>query len=514
MPTVPDIHRRGTRAAQGSATLLTVGTLWFVTDAGITERWNGTTWEAYSGAGAGVVPPPAPGAVASTFLIAGGQVAWESLYTFRVSAASYYLNATPYTSAEQTVTLTAPDATLDRIDVIALDTTGTVIKITGTPSATPSEPSVDPAQYLKLALVFVTHATTAPPAVVNVLLYAENVGAPTEWNWTSSGASIVVGVNNASLAHAGTKLIEGTSVAAGVYAQGQIGTGTFDPADSDHLLLFLRSKATWNNARGLLVTLRNAGVQVGAAVQIRASGTFGFDSSITSGYQMVAIPLVTFSVPQGQVLTQVRIEDYGGAIGFYLDDVTFQAHALTPAGATGISQAQADALYAPLVHASRHSAGAADPVTVTALAGYPGGTTTFLRADGTFAAPSTTPRIGAVGILIDGGGSAITTGVKGFVECPFAGTITAATVLSTDAAVTSGSIVIDVWKDTYANYPPTVADTITASAKPTLSSATKSRDTTLVGWITSISAGDILGFKVDSATAVTRVVLSLTVQAT
>ena len=34
--------------------------------------------------------------------------------------------------------------------------------------------------------------------------------------------------------------------------------------------------------------------------------------------------------------------------------------------------------------------------------------------------------------------------------------------------MTSGSIVIDVWKDTYANFPPIVADTITASAKPTL----------------------------------------------
>ena len=123
-------------------------------------------------------------------------------------------------------------------------------------------------------------------------------------------------------------------------------------------------------------------------------------------------------------------------------------------------------------------------------------------------------RVGVVGIIIDGGGSAITTGVKGFVEVPFAGTITAVTLLSTDASVTSGSIVIDIWKDSYANYAPTVADTITASAKPTLSSATKSRDTTLTGWTTSLSAGDILGFKVDSVSTVTRVALSLTVQAT
>jgi hypothetical protein len=107
----------------------------------------------------------------------------------------------------------------------------------------------------------------------------------------------------------------------------------------------------------------------------------------------------------------------------------------------------------------------------------------------------------------------ITTGVKGFLEVPFAGTITAATLLSTDAAVTNGSIVIDIWKDTYANYPPTVADTITASAKPTLSSATKARDTTLTGWTTVINAGDILAFKVDSVSTVTKVLISLTVQA-
>jgi hypothetical protein len=119
----------------------------------------------------------------------------------------------------------------------------------------------------------------------------------------------------------------------------------------------------------------------------------------------------------------------------------------------------------------------------------------------------------SVGITIDGGGGAITTGTKGFVPVEFSGTILSNTLLSTDAAVTSGSIVIDVWKVPFASYPPTVANTITASAKPTLSSATSSQDTTLTGWTTSIVAGDILGFHVDSATTVTRVTLSLFVQA-
>jgi hypothetical protein len=122
----------------------------------------------------------------------------------------------------------------------------------------------------------------------------------------------------------------------------------------------------------------------------------------------------------------------------------------------------------------------------------------------------TLPVIGTVGITIDGGGSTITTGVKGYVECPYAGTIVAATLLADQ----SGSIVIDVWKDTYANYPPDNADSITAAAPPTLSTATKSQDTTLTGWTTSITAGDVLGFNVDSATTVTRVTLILKINRT
>lgn len=114
----------------------------------------------------------------------------------------------------------------------------------------------------------------------------------------------------------------------------------------------------------------------------------------------------------------------------------------------------------------------------------------------------------AAGITIDGGGSAITTGVKGYVEIPYAGTIQRVTMLADQ----SGSAVVDIWKDTYANYPPTDADSITASAVPTISSATKSQDTTLTGWTTSVTAGDILGFNVDSASTITRLHVILTIR--
>lgn len=109
--------------------------------------------------------------------------------------------------------------------------------------------------------------------------------------------------------------------------------------------------------------------------------------------------------------------------------------------------------------------------------------------------------------IIDGGGAVITTGVKGDAIVDVACTIQSVTVLSD----VSGSIVIDIWKDTYVNAAPTVADTITASAKPTLSSATKSQDSTLTGWTTAIAAGDVLRFNVDSASTVTRVTIAIKV---
>jgi hypothetical protein len=117
---------------------------------------------------------------------------------------------------------------------------------------------------------------------------------------------------------------------------------------------------------------------------------------------------------------------------------------------------------------------------------------------------------GSFGITIDGGGSAITTGVKGYITIPYNCTITGWDIFSD----ISGSIVVDVWKDTYANFPPTVADTIAGSEKPTLSSATKNQDNNLTTWTTSVSSGDIIGFNVDSASTLTRVNLIIKVSKT
>lgn len=112
---------------------------------------------------------------------------------------------------------------------------------------------------------------------------------------------------------------------------------------------------------------------------------------------------------------------------------------------------------------------------------------------------------GAVLIEIKGGGSAIATGVHGELRLPFAGSWTKATILSDQDC----SAVVDLWLDSYANYPPTDADSITAAAPPTLSTADTAEDTTLTGWTTAFAAGDCLRWNVDSNDVAERLVIVL-----
>lgn len=95
-----------------------------------------------------------------------------------------------------------------------------------------------------------------------------------------------------------------------------------------------------------------------------------------------------------------------------------------------------------------------------------------------------------------------------YVRVPFACTIAAAHVLTQGG---TGSCVIDVRKDTFANFPPTGADSIAASAKPTVTADVKSTDTTLTGWTVAVSAGDVLAFHVDSTSTFTGISVILDV---
>ena len=138
--------------------------------------------------------------------------------------------------------------------------------------------------------------------------------------------------------------------------------------------------------------------------------------------------------------------------------------------------------------------GAIEELTVSAGIGFTG-------AGGLQLQPN--QRIRDLSIVLTG--SPISTGIKGDIYVPFSCTLTKVTLLADQA----GDIVLDVWKAAYGSFPPTVTETITAAAKPTLTNDLTYQDSVLSGWTVNVTAGDVLRFNVDSAATVTRVTVAL-----
>lgn len=113
-------------------------------------------------------------------------------------------------------------------------------------------------------------------------------------------------------------------------------------------------------------------------------------------------------------------------------------------------------------------------------------------------------------VWIDGGGAVIDTGIAGDATLHFDTNTPDWRIASWRLlADQTGSIVVDIWKAAYADFPPTNANSITAAAPPTLSGAAKAQDALLTGWDVPVAPGDTFRFNVDSVATVTRVLLSL-----
>lgn len=348
----------------------------------------------------------------------------------------------------------------------------------------------------------------------------------------------VLDATTASFTTADETKLDGIEALADVTDAGNVGssidgaTAKTTPVDADTMPLIdsaasnVLKKGTWANIKATLKTYfdtlypSGSGTSTGSNTGDQTSivGITGtkaqFDTAITDGNILYVGDITQYTDEMAQDAVGAMVD---ASLAYVDGTPLLQRAALTgdvtaSAGSNTTTIANDAVTYAKMQNVSatdkllgRSTAGAGDVEEITCTAAG-----RALLDDANAAAQVTTlgldnTKLGVAGITIDGAGSAITTGIKGYIRIPYAGTITKATVLADQ----SGSIVIDVWKDTYANYPPTVADTIVASAKPTLSSAIKSEDSTLTGWTTSVTAGDVLGFKVDSASTLTRVTLEL-----
>ena len=105
----------------------------------------------------------------------------------------------------------------------------------------------------------------------------------------------------------------------------------------------------------------------------------------------------------------------------------------------------------------------------------------------------------------DGQGGVISVNSRASFNINFTGTVTGWQLFETSNTPISSTCVLDVWKDTYANYPPTVADTIFGT-KPSLTGAIKNEAT---GLSIAVTSGDTFIVNIDSNTNAVKLLLVL-----
>jgi len=132
----------------------------------------------------------------------GGYVSHVTGLTLNITPTFYYINGDDYTSNSSNVTLSTADATYARIDVIAVDTTGSVVVIEGTPSNDPVKPVIDPLYQVELTQVLIMAGATTPDGITNNLIYDENV------EWTGSSSGVTVNFNGATSPYSGSKVTD------------------------------------------------------------------------------------------------------------------------------------------------------------------------------------------------------------------------------------------------------------------------------------------------------------------
>lgn len=284
------------------------------------------------------IPPPAPEPFIATYLIDGGQIAWQQDYDYSVSAVNYVILGVTYHSDGDNITLAIADPIFDRIDLVVVDTNGDIIVITGTPSANPQQPSYDPSIQIPLGFISVTANTTTDPCAALVAVYQENLGTPSEYNITSTDVSIVV--NDNSDPKAGTLAIKGTNTNTTGIAYLTLATSSPTLINNvKQLDLYIKSLNSWgasNKGKGFAVQFRNASGFIGNQIIIKAKGTYGFDSSVLTGYQQVAIPMTDFGLISTSEFTEIRITaiSYGGSNGnnsqlnFLIDDILLEVNCI------------------------------------------------------------------------------------------------------------------------------------------------------------------------------------------
>lgn len=262
-------------------------------------------------------------------IISGGIVTWTGTgLVFNISACTYILNGVRYVSPFTTKTLATADPTNPRIDVFAVNTSGQVEVIQGTPNANPVEPEGDTPTTLGLTNVTINAGATTPNGVTKDMIYDENVES-----WTK-GQSVTgsFDYNDTAFAYTGSKSLRVTMNAGSAYFLFSKATA-MDITTYKSLSFAIRLNAAWTGNTALFVQFYNGTRLITNTYQITATNTVGFNRNLANTWQLITIPL------NGSILrftqnsfTGVRIYTTNAAATYRLDTISLNGGINNPTG--------------------------------------------------------------------------------------------------------------------------------------------------------------------------------------
>ena len=224
-----------------------------------------------------------------------------------------------YTSAEDTVTLDAAHASLDRIDIIVVDTSSNVVAVTGTPAAAPVKPQPLPESQVELTSIYVAALATVPD-VTDEQIYDENI----EWTGTETGGATVdfADTSNPKLNSTNIEVTTISDEDALLFT-----TTDITITDFETLSLYIDLKAVMTKQHSLNASFLNSGVQVSTEIKLP------IDISITGAYQLITVNIADMNLTDDADQLKLRWNKAGAATshsGFYMDDIKLEAGIVQP----------------------------------------------------------------------------------------------------------------------------------------------------------------------------------------
>jgi len=250
-------------------------------------------------------------------LLNGGIVTWSgSGLIMDVSPANYVINCIYYSSAQSQVTLSAAHATLPRIDVIAADTTGTVVVLTGTPATDPIKPQVSPESQIELTYVSIPATATTPGGVTQTVVYDENI----EWTSSSDLSAGTVDFESTSNPFHLTKNALLSSTASGVLTW--TNSSVVSVSSYSSLKLYIRVNSAQTSRYSIAVALSLAGRPISASGS-NSLEDYGFNPGVTGSYQVITVPMSVLSA--GGTFDGVKLKFKSAGTSFHIDYIQLQS---------------------------------------------------------------------------------------------------------------------------------------------------------------------------------------------